>query len=155
MFTADVSAKERSKRLNVEASFMVLLNVGGEVFTTTTQLLSKFPESVLGSMFSDTFGSGMLNKDPHTNAVFLDLDPEEFRIVLKWMRYGILPSLTPYQLKLLSIVADDLLLPKLSLALQEYGGQPPEKARPEKAEQIEESSDSDCAMFDLFGSDSD
>ena len=58
----------------------IKLNVGGEMFETTRETLTKFPNSRLAEMVNSTFNS---SKD---DVLRLDLDPEYFRPVLNWLR---------------------------------------------------------------------
>ena len=55
----------------------VKLNVGGEVFETTRETLTKLPDSQL---------AGMVNSSKDEDVLRLDLDPEYFRPVLNWLR---------------------------------------------------------------------
>ena len=54
----------------------VKLNVGGEMFETTTETLTKFPDSRLAELVNS-------NKE---DVLRLDLDPECFRHVLNYLR---------------------------------------------------------------------
>ena len=53
------------------------LNVGGEMFETTRETLTKFPNSRLAEMVNS------VNKD---DVLRLDRDPEYFRPILNWLR---------------------------------------------------------------------
>ena len=53
------------------------LNVGGEMFETTRETLTKFPDSQLAKM---------VKSNKNNDALCLDLDPEYFRPVLNWLR---------------------------------------------------------------------
>src|SRR5436190_23379153 len=64
---------------------IVDLNVGGENFSTTVGTLTKYPESMLGAMFSGRFG---LPKRDARGRVFIDRDPNDFRAVLRYLRSG-------------------------------------------------------------------
>jgi len=63
---------------------IIELNVGGTVFTTYLQTLTKIPESMLAAMFSGRFP---LNKDS-TGRIFIDRDPRIFRYILTYLRSG-------------------------------------------------------------------
>ena len=54
----------------------VKLNVGGEMFETTTETLTKFPDSRLAELVNS-------NKE---DVLRLDLDAESFRHVLNYLR---------------------------------------------------------------------
>ena len=58
-------------------SMWMKLNVGGEMFETTRETLTKFPDSRLAKMVNSTKFADVLH---------LDLDPEYFRPVLNWLR---------------------------------------------------------------------
>ena len=53
------------------------LNVGGEMFETTRETLTKFPDCRLAEM---------LNTSKTDDVLRLDCDPEYFRPVLNWLR---------------------------------------------------------------------
>ena len=55
----------------------VKLNVGGKMFETTRETLTKFPDSQLAEMVNSTKDGYVLR---------LDLDPEYFRPILNWLR---------------------------------------------------------------------
>ncbi|KAI1710369.1 BTB/POZ domain-containing protein [Ditylenchus destructor] len=60
----------------------VRLNVGGQVFQTTTETLSRYPES-----FLDRLVNGGLSSDKdETGAFLIDSDPEYFRTILNYLR---------------------------------------------------------------------
>jgi hypothetical protein len=84
-------------------SDMVHLNVGGEVYVTTRATLTRYPESMLGAMFS-----GQLPTARDSNGCyFIDRDGSTFRHVLNFLRCGqiVLPS-DFSQLDLLAAEAD-------------------------------------------------
>ena len=56
----------------------VKLNVGGEIFETTRETLTKFPDSRLAEMVNST--------KKEDDVLRLDLDPEYFPPVLNWLR---------------------------------------------------------------------
>ncbi len=70
----------------MEESGIVSLNVGGTPFDTTLDTLTKYPESMLGTMFAErnrhTFKPG---KD---GRIFLDRDPVCFGVLLEFLRCG-------------------------------------------------------------------
>lgn len=64
----------------------VKLKVGGVIFETTRETLTKFPESKLAQMTmfpADQFNDEMLNSAGHMR---LDINPVYFRAVLDWLR---------------------------------------------------------------------
>ena len=62
---------------------MVTLNVGGTMFITTTATLTRFPDTVLGAMFS---GRHAMKADAKTGAFFIDRDGTHFREILNFLR---------------------------------------------------------------------
>jgi hypothetical protein len=66
----------------------IKLNVGGAHFETTLRLLRKFPDSLLGTMFSGRVGGyGLVRPDEH-GEYFLDRDPMLFALILHFLRQG-------------------------------------------------------------------
>lgn len=88
---------------------IIKLDVGGQLFQTTISTLSKYPESMLSTMFSHT-NSG-LSPMPRTEAghFFLDVNHKFFEIVLEWLRLG-------------EIITNDPGLLKGTLAMANYFG---------------------------------
>lgn len=64
----------------------VTLNVGGEIFTTTLDTLTRCRDSMLGSMFT---GLIPVLRDNRGN-VFIDRDGKAFRYILNYLRSGFL-----------------------------------------------------------------
>ena len=90
--------KERVKKTKTFEK-IVTLNVGGSRYTTTLSTLTKYPDSMLGAMFS---GRHALVQQ-EDGSYFIDVDGEPFKYVLSYLRdreHGI------YTLSLLG--ADDL-----------------------------------------------
>jgi len=69
----------------------VVLNVGGKRFETLLETLRKYPNTMLGAMFSSS--SCMAIADEH-GEYFFDRDPKMFEVVLNFYRHGkiIIPS---------------------------------------------------------------
>ena len=88
---------------------IIKLDVGGQLFQTTISTLSKYPGSMLSTMFSHT-DSG-LSPMPRTEAghFFLDVNPKFFEIVLEWLRLG-------------EIITNDPVLLKGTLSMANYFG---------------------------------
>ena len=61
---------------------MVTLNVGGHLITTTIATLTRFPDTMLGTMFSDPYA---LMQDTN-GAYFIDRDGTHFREILNFLR---------------------------------------------------------------------
>ena len=59
----------------MNSSCWIKLNVGGEVFETSLQTVTKYPSSKLASMFKT-------DQEIFT----LDLDPQYFSVILSWLR---------------------------------------------------------------------
>ena len=80
-----------SKKLeHVHFSSTVKLNVGGHLFTTSLQTLTKDPNSMLAAMFSGKFEM----KPSEDGTFFIDRDGTHFRFILNYLRNGelILPD---------------------------------------------------------------
>jgi len=66
----------------------VKLNVGGHRFDTTLRTLTRFPESMLGTMFSGREGVQAPTED-EDGCVFIDRDGRHFRCILEFLRTGV------------------------------------------------------------------
>jgi len=66
---------------------VVVVNVGGMLFTTALSTLRRFPDSLLGSMFSGRHQI-LRDKDGH---LFIDADPTLFRYILEFLRTEAMP----------------------------------------------------------------
>jgi hypothetical protein len=67
---------------------VIQLNVGGELITTTRSTLMKYPNTVLGALFS---GHYPVTRDK-MGRVFLDRDPHIFKEILEWLRTDLIPK---------------------------------------------------------------
>ena len=67
---------------------IVRLNVGGELMSSTLSTLRSQPASLLGRMFDEESRFGEPLRD-ESGAVFLDADPEAFRVILNYLRRGL------------------------------------------------------------------
>ena len=67
---------------------IVTLNVGGQIFQTTIHTLTKYPDSMLATMFCHSKNG--LSPMPKTQEghYFLDADPDFFKVILNWLRLG-------------------------------------------------------------------
>jgi len=84
-------------------SELIRLNVGGERYTTTRATLTRYPRSMLGSMFGGTLATSI---DEH-GCFFIDRDGPMFRHVLNFLRSGRLSLPADFnQLDLLAVEAD-------------------------------------------------
>lgn len=68
----------------LELPALVNLNVGGEMYTTSLFTLSRYPNSMLGSMFSGKF---QISTDKSGN-FFIDRDGALFRYIINYLRTG-------------------------------------------------------------------
>lgn len=69
---------------------MITLNVGGTIYTTSIETLTRYPDSMLGTMFKTQHGNSGTgldpsNKDEHGRFV-IDRDGPTFRFVLNFLR---------------------------------------------------------------------
>ena len=96
----------------------VTLSVGGNIFTTTTSTLTRYPETMLGAMFS---GRHALIQDKN-GAYFIDRDGRHFHEILNFLRGSTastpesMAQLSPRSLEELRVEADfygmkDLMFP--------------------------------------------
>ena len=69
---------------HVHFSSTVNLNVGGHVFKTSVQTLTKDPNSMLAAMFSGKFEM----KPCEDGSFFIDRDGTHFRFILNYLRTG-------------------------------------------------------------------
>ena len=69
---------------NVLFSSTVKLNIGGHHFTTSLQILTKDPNSILAAMFSGKFEM----KPCEDGVFFIDRDGTHFRFILNYLRSG-------------------------------------------------------------------
>ena len=66
---------------------IITLDVGGQIFKTTRNTLTKYPSSILTQMFSQ--GLSTIQKTEDGN-YFLDINPEYFSVILDFLRFGAL-----------------------------------------------------------------
>ena len=69
---------------NVIFTSTVKLNVGGHLFTTSVQTLTKDPNSMLAALFSGKFEM----KPSEEDTFFIDRDGTHFRFILNYLRSG-------------------------------------------------------------------
>ncbi|XP_072050109.1 BTB/POZ domain-containing protein KCTD6-like [Amphiura filiformis] len=94
---------------------IVKLNVGGVIYTTSRSTLTKYPNSMLGTMFS---GRLPTTKDEHGN-YWIDSNGEIFRYVLDFLRHGCLTIPEHFKdFELLEKEADFYQLPELTKAVK-------------------------------------
>ena len=95
---------------------IIKLNVGGIIYTTTRSTLTRYPNSMLGSMFS---GRMPTTKDEHDN-YWIDGNGEIFRYVLDFLRRSrlLLPERFD-EFDLLEMEADFYQIPEMTKAVKE------------------------------------
>ena len=89
----------------------VKVNVGGTIYETSIETMTKFPDSMLGAMFS---GRHRIAEDDD-GAVFIDRDGHHFREILKFLRNPTsytTDGLTEREIRELELEADFYLLKK-------------------------------------------
>ena len=64
---------------------LVSLDVGGKIFKTKMETLTKYPDSALARMFTDPAIEETLTKTEN-GEYFLDVDPEDFEVIMKFLR---------------------------------------------------------------------
>ena len=93
---------------------VISLNVGGVIHITTRSTLAKYPDSMLGSMFSDRFVPQLDNQSNY----FIDRDGHLFRHILNFLRTGSLCLPQDFQdFDLLDAEADFYQIPSLIAAI--------------------------------------
>ncbi|XP_005990043.1 BTB/POZ domain-containing protein KCTD21 [Latimeria chalumnae] len=98
----------------------VTLNVGGKLYTTSLSTLTRYPDSMLGAMFSGSFPT---RKDSQGHC-FIDRDGKVFRYVLNFLRTSHLDLPEDFQeMGLLKREADFYQIQPLIEALQEKEAQ--------------------------------
>nr|XP_006819271.1 PREDICTED: BTB/POZ domain-containing protein KCTD6-like [Saccoglossus kowalevskii] len=75
-------------RLSVPDDEIVNLNVGGTLYSTTRSTLTRYPDTMLGAMFSGRMPS---LKDAQGN-YFIDRNGDMFKYILEFLRNGSLPE---------------------------------------------------------------
>ena len=86
---ADKSSKKKSKKESKKASKVkdndiIYLNIGGEKVTTERCTLCQVKDSRLAKMFSGPAKDDLKRDDD--GAIFLDYNPEHFRLILEYLR---------------------------------------------------------------------
>ncbi|CAB4022801.1 SH3KBP1-binding 1, partial [Paramuricea clavata] len=76
--------KKRMKPFEVSDDDIILLNVGGQKFTSTRSTLCQVEGSLLATMFSGRWEDGL--KRDEDGAVFLDVNPQYFSYILDYLR---------------------------------------------------------------------
>ena len=74
--------------VNVESA--IRLNVGGIIYQTSLETLSKYPGSLLAEMFSEKFDL----KQGKDGSYFIDRDGSHFRHILNYLRSGTVPAIS-------------------------------------------------------------
>ena len=64
---------------------IITIDVGGQIFKTHINTLTKFPDSKLAIMFKNHQDQGMA---PIEKTYFLDANPSHFKEILEYLRYG-------------------------------------------------------------------
>lgn len=98
----DLNSSDDGSRKN-SPNDPVSLNIGGEIYTTTLDTLTRCRDSMLGAMFS---GQIPTLRDNRGN-IFIDRDGKVFRYILNYLRSGFLDLPDSFsELKLLRREAD-------------------------------------------------
>ena len=117
LLLSNLPQKHRYHKMTTSKPFpsIIDLNVGGHLYTTSLTTLTKYPDSMLGAMFS---GRIPVAKDSKGN-FFIDRDGETFRYVLNFLRSSKLrlPA-EPHELEQLEDEADFYQIATLSEALK-------------------------------------
>jgi len=89
----------------------IKLNVGGQVFETELSTLLKYKSSYLAKIFETDIMEN--NPDP-TRMYYIDEDPQIFKFILCWLRYGVLSLPTNMDKKLVILAAKHLGLDEMA-----------------------------------------
>lgn len=102
---------------------MITLNVGGHIYVTTRTTLTKYPDSMLGAMFSGHFEpAAKLGGDG--NSFFIDRDGLMFRHVLNFLRSSVLCLPQDFKdMEALMVEADYYQITALTEALEKRADQ--------------------------------
>jgi len=79
-----INEQQRSKVGRIAASQRIILNIGGTLFETTRQTLTKQPNSMLNVMFNGS--NEDIVKPDSKGHYFIDRDPEHFQTILNYLR---------------------------------------------------------------------
>ncbi|XP_072180577.1 BTB/POZ domain-containing protein KCTD4-like [Diadema setosum] len=129
---------------------VISLNVGGTIYTTSRATLCRFPDSMLGSMFSDRLPS---TRDEKGNYL-IDGDGPLFRHVLNFLRRSVLVLPEDFkELDMLAQEADYYQINELIEAVTQLGNEKEEAKRRQEfleLELVHEANNRDC--WSIFGS---
>ena len=105
--------------MKMASESIVTLNVGGQNFQTTVHTLTKYPHSMLATMFRHSKNG--LSPMPKTQEghYFLDADPDFFKVILNWLRLGIITTNDSNLYTGVIALADYLGLDQLKNAIEE------------------------------------
>jgi len=84
--------RKKVEEVLVVASKKVKLNVGGQVFVTSVETLTKEEDSMFAIMFSGRFP---IRKD-EDGEIFIDRSPQHFGVILNYLRTGLFPPRNMY-----------------------------------------------------------
>ncbi|KAI1697568.1 BTB/POZ domain-containing protein [Ditylenchus destructor] len=73
-----------SENISTSSSDWIRLNVGGQIFQTTKDTLSRCPDSFLARLVN----CGIPSDKDESGAYLIDADPEHFRTILNYLRRG-------------------------------------------------------------------
>ena len=96
----------------------IRLNVGGQMFQTSIKTLTKYPASMLETMFNHVDDGLMPMPKTKEGYYFLDVDPDYFRLVLNWLRLDVITTEDPGLLKGTQELANYFGLEKLAKIIE-------------------------------------
>lgn len=99
--------------LNPDASKFLLINAGGRQCRASLETLCREADSLLAELFS---GQRALQRDTD-GAVFLEVDPDAFELILRWLRVGSMLSAPSDLVEVVRVQAKQLGLARLLLEL--------------------------------------
>ena len=103
--TATTSTGKKNDLLAINNE-QITLNIGGKIFMTTYQTLTKYKESLFYKMFDEKYNTQPNSKN---NSYFIDRDGTHFRYILNYLRNGklILPSNKEERIDLINELIDE------------------------------------------------
>ena len=114
---------------------IISLNVGGKIFHTHIQTLTKYPDSLLGKMFNHTdHGLAPMHKTKD-GYYFLEADPVYFEQILNYLRYDKIFTKDPEVLRGLESLANYFGLTDLLKELQSLNDSVVSKFGPRESKQ--------------------
>ena len=109
--------EQRAEQVVGKAGLPVQLNVGGQMFATTLDVLTKHESSLLATVVTKAIAERSVDNNDNS-PLFLDANGDVFAYILSWLRRGVIPhDLPAYESALLLAEAKFWQLDELLKAL--------------------------------------